>query len=452
LLPRVQRVFRFLALAGLLTALVSWTFAPNVPASRSWPVLPALAWLALRCWLLPRTRRELGLDVLSGLAMLCVVWAVGPGPANAPLYVTIMLRSMYGRLPGVVFSVTLQIAALAGGLAAAGGPVPSVDFVNDVVGLCVVGGAAYVLASSLRKFEASAEARFAALVRNSTDVFMLTDAETRVSYVSPALEPVFGHSEVPGGKVLTWVWEADRDQVQEDLDQLLANPGGMRLISCQVLAQDTELRHVEMGVQNALHDPQVQGLIINVRDVTARVRLTEQLRHRALHDPLTGLPNRALFAEQLDYALAQRASGGVAVLLIDLDKFKTVNDTHGHAAGDDVLVSAAARLRSCLRPGDSAARLGGDEFAVLVSGLPAGEEDSAQAVGARLLTALQEESGSPGEVHVGASIGIAMATPGMSPREVQHRADIALYRAKAAGRGRFELYRHAASEVGSSHG
>jgi len=259
LLPRVQRVFRFLALAGLLTALVSWTFAPNVPASRSWPVLPALAWLALRCWLLPRTRRELGLDVLSGLAMLCVVWAVGPGPANAPLYVTIMLRSMYGRLPGVVFSVTLQIAALAGGLAAAGGPVPSVDFVNDVVGLCVVGGAAYVLASSLRKFEASAEARFAALVRNSTDVFMLTDAETRVSYVSPALEPVFGHSEVPGGKVLTWVWEADRDQVQEDLDQLLANPGGMRLISCQVLAQDTELRHVEMGVQNALHDKSTSG-------------------------------------------------------------------------------------------------------------------------------------------------------------------------------------------------
>ena len=167
-------------------------------------------------------------------------------------------------------------------------------------------------------------------------------------------------------------------------------------------------------------------------------KTVEVALYQAVHDSLTDLPNRTLFTDRLQHALdrGSRSSAGVAVLFMDLDRFKTVNDSLGHAAGDELLVETARRLRECIRPGDTAARLGGDEFAVLLEGASASESTH---VAARILATLEEPFVlADREVIVSASIGIAMgAVPGDDPLR---DADLAMYRAKAAGKGRYELF------------
>ena len=192
------------------------------------------------------------------------------------------------------------------------------------------------------------------------------------------------------------------------------------------------------------------GLIFNSRDVTERVRLQAQLQHNASHDPLTDLPNRALFTERVRKALAGRRGGDSehAVLFIDLDGFKAVNDTVGHQAGDELLVAAARRLQESVRAGDTAARLGGDEFAVLIlgDGNPSTHADAERElriheIADRLRMTLSEPYRVEGsEVRVAASIGIAFAEPGISPTSLMRNADLAMYRAKQAGKARVELY------------
>ena len=170
---------------------------------------------------------------------------------------------------------------------------------------------------------------------------------------------------------------------------------------------------------------------------------TEELHHLALHDPLTGLANRALFAERLREAVSpDRASGtrgATAVVFIDLDNFKSVNDTFGHQAGDEVLRATAARIRDCLRPSDTAARLGGDEFAVLLPDLP--ETSRAMAVAQRIREAVEAPVATGGHIVViGASLGVSLGTA-ESARvdDMLERADAAMYRVKAAGKGAVQL-------------
>jgi diguanylate cyclase (GGDEF)-like protein len=172
-----------------------------------------------------------------------------------------------------------------------------------------------------------------------------------------------------------------------------------------------------------------------VRDSTERKRIEAELAHRAAHDPLTGLPNRARFAEHLDQALTAGAApnDGVAVLFLDLDGFKTVNDALGHAAGDALLVAVAERLRRCVRPGDAIARLGGDEFTVLLAGVTGLEE--AARVADRMRQALAEPFAIGGrEVVVTTSVGIAVGAVGDGvERDLVREADAAMYRAKRGG-------------------
>nr|WP_255568589.1 EAL domain-containing protein [Neoroseomonas alba] len=173
-------------------------------------------------------------------------------------------------------------------------------------------------------------------------------------------------------------------------------------------------------------------------DITARKAAEEQIRYMAEHDSLTGLANRLLFTRHLDRLLAE--GGMVALHLIDLDDFKDVNDTMGHAAGDALLMAATSRMRSCLRPADMLARLGGDEFAVVQAGIAGPKE--ADAAASRLIRALRAPYAIDGtSVTVGASIGVAIGpVDGVDGPALLQRADIALYRAKGSGRGQVRRF------------
>jgi diguanylate cyclase (GGDEF)-like protein len=182
------------------------------------------------------------------------------------------------------------------------------------------------------------------------------------------------------------------------------------------------------------------GVLVTFADATEAHRVEHQLRHQSLHDGLTGLPNRTLLIDRLDQAeRASRRSGlPAAVFLVDLDRFKEVNDTHGHQAGDDLLVECATRLAACVRGQDTVARLGGDEFVVLCEGL---EFRTAVDVGRRLLAALEVPFRLPGvEVATAGSVGLAFLHPGTPAEQALRFADAAMYRAKTIGGSRLEVF------------
>jgi diguanylate cyclase (GGDEF)-like protein len=177
------------------------------------------------------------------------------------------------------------------------------------------------------------------------------------------------------------------------------------------------------------------------RDVAARRALEAKLQVQAMSDPLTGLANRRRFVADAEAALeARTAPGSIAALFLDLDDFKTVNDSLGHAAGDDLLVAVGERIRSALRAGDLAARLGGDEFGVLLVGIP--DAEYASTVSRRMLEALQAPVLVAGNlITAGASIGIAIDTAAMrNVDDLLGDADVAMYQAKAGGKGRHQVF------------
>jgi diguanylate cyclase (GGDEF)-like protein/PAS domain S-box-containing protein len=210
----------------------------------------------------------------------------------------------------------------------------------------------------------------------------------------------------------------------------------------RVAHPDGSWSHCEVGIADLTADAAVRGLVLTLRDVSRRKELEDQLRHRAFHDPLTQLPNRALFLDRAEHALARerREGGAVAVLYIDLDQFKEINDRLGHAVGDDLLVEAAQRLQACVRAVDTAARLGGDEFGILVEDVMSAGE--AVQVAERLLATMSEPFVAGGCEHqLRASIGVVVSDgSGEGADELMRRADVAMYAAKSHGEGRYELF------------
>jgi diguanylate cyclase (GGDEF)-like protein/PAS domain S-box-containing protein len=289
--------------------------------------------------------------------------------------------------------------------------------------------------------------RFASLVKNSSDVVMVTEPDTTIRYASPSAHRVLGFEpdELEGRRFAELIAPDDRTRALSFLTAMADGEAHVGLTEFRVRHRDGSDLYVETLRTNLLKDPNVKGIVLNTRDISERKQFEEQLSHQAFHDQITGLANRALFQDRVSHALERQTRDGspVAVLFMDLDDFKTINDSLGHAAGDQLLVALAERLVGRLRTADTAARLGGDEFGVL---LEDGDDDGLTAadVAGRILETLEEPFDLDGtEVYARASIGISVAEPDDpvgSADELLRNADVAMYMAKEGGKARYQLF------------
>ena len=297
-----------------------------------------------------------------------------------------------------------------------------------------------LLADGLRH----SEERFRSLVRNSSDVILIVDAAGTVLFETPTVRRVLGYE--PEARIGSSTFEIAHPQ---DIPWLNAMFGELAGASEAEASAEFRVRHadgtwrwIQAVGKNLLDDPAVRGIVINYRDISERRSLEEQLRYQAFHDALSGLPNRALFMDRLEHALtrARRDDPALAVMFVDLDDFKSVNDSLGHGAGDEILVKVAERLRRTLRDSDTAARMGGDEFAVLIE--DAREANSPGYVGERILRALRDHFEVNGQsVRLSGSVGIAIYQgPENSAEELLRHADVAMYAAKQQGKDRLTVF------------
>lgn len=290
----------------------------------------------------------------------------------------------------------------------------------------------------------ASEQRFSSLVQNSSDLITVLDGDLTVIYQSPSIEAALGYGveELLGAHFKRVLHPSENGRL---LRRLAGRPGTGRseAIECLLAHRDGSIRHFEVLYTNLLDDPTVRGIVLNSRDVTERKTFEEQLSHQAFHDPVTHLPNRALFNERVRHAVARtrREQVGLAVIFLDLDDFKTVNDSLGHAAGDAVLLEVAKRVSASIRASDTAARFGGDEFAVLLEDVQ--DPQSAAETAERIISAFAEPIGLDAkDVIVHASLGISIAgsesTAGAD--ELIRNADAAMYIAKADGKGGYRMF------------
>ena len=285
------------------------------------------------------------------------------------------------------------------------------------------------------------EERFRGLVQHASDLITVIDADTTIRYQSPSIGQVLGHGahDVIGRRLTDLIHIDDVTRTLAILQSAMANRDERTVGETRVRHANGTWRDIEFIGTDRRHDPAIGGFVLNIRDVTERKSLEQQLRHQALHDPLTKLANRTRFSDRLEHALmrAQRSHGKVAILFMDLDNFKGVNDSLGHTAGDHLLTEVAERVQRCLRPGDTVARLGGDEFAILLDEVES--EADAKAVADRIFQALDAPFELDGkEIVVRASIGIALGGSGGTDNEADallRDADVAMYVAKSHGKG-----------------
>lgn len=282
----------------------------------------------------------------------------------------------------------------------------------------------------------------AAIVEASPDLVLVVKADGTISYCSPAAATMLGRvaERLAGQPAAALVHSEDQVKLAELVHRLTSGDRAGEAAEIRMSHVLGRWVDVEVTAMDLREHPDVGGIVLHASDVRARREQDEQLRHLALHDALTGLANRALFRNYVEHALAhlRRIPVRHAVLLFDLDRFKTINDSLGHAAGDELLTHVAERLRSRLRPGDIGARLGGDEFAVLLENT---SERDAVEVAQRVLDALHIPFAIQGrDIAITASVGIAFSELAEDAEALLRNADAAMYKAKASGKGRHALF------------
>ncbi len=286
------------------------------------------------------------------------------------------------------------------------------------------------------------EDRFRALIEHADDVVMIIHPERGLTFVSPSIERLWGWDMAQlrelGPDVAA---PEDRERLIELLADIRTQPDGtLARFQGRGLHADGGWRYVSATLASHVDDPAIDGVVVTVRDITSQRELELQLTHQAFHDPLTGLPNRALFADRVAQALDSRSTDTfTAVLYLDLDDFKTINDGIGHRRGDELLRIIGQRLARSLRPEDTVARFGGDEFAVLLPRVTT--LDTVTVLAERLLNALSEPIHlAHRRVEPGASLGIATSHGDPTAEELLRDADAAMYVAKRGGKGTFQVF------------
>ncbi|HWX95823.1 MAG TPA: EAL domain-containing protein [Solirubrobacteraceae bacterium] len=278
------------------------------------------------------------------------------------------------------------------------------------------------------------ERYYRALVQHSSDVIMVVDPDRTVRYVSDSMRDIFGHEpSALVGRSLEAV-TGGSSELAEGLNRTIVEAGHVARVEWELTDTTGRIRYAESAISNLIGDPSVGALVVNTRDATDQVALERQLRHQAFHDPLTGLANRALLADRAEQALMRSARSGasVAVLLVDLDGFKFVNDSLGHQVGDVVLGEVARRLESLVRSEDTVARLGGDEFVILIDDVSGMEET--QLLAERVREVLRPRFSLPGwDYAVTASVGVAIGSASdVDVHDLLRDADTAMYVAKTS--------------------
>ena len=290
--------------------------------------------------------------------------------------------------------------------------------------------------------ERRSEERFRSLVQTSNDLIVILEPDLAVRYVTPSVLTLLGREprELIGTKLDEWLHPDERELAVARLGDDVSKESSVTH-EFRLRRADGAWRTFEGGIRNLLADPTVSGLVLTARDVSERRALENQLTRQAFHDSLTGLANRALLSDRVTHALerAGRSKSRVAVLFLDVDDFKTINDSLGHKAGDEMLVELAARLTHCVRSSDTAARLGGDEFGIVLEETIGVE--GALVFAERVLAAIAVPLTIAGaQLRPRVSIGISFGIPGQTSDELLRNADVAMYQAKRTGGGRYEVF------------
>jgi diguanylate cyclase (GGDEF)-like protein/PAS domain S-box-containing protein len=284
------------------------------------------------------------------------------------------------------------------------------------------------------------EAYFRSLVQDTSDVILIIDDDNRIRYATPSAASIFG-ARAAKTSLLDLVQPGERDEISLAISSMRTDPNRTASENWRITRRDGTPVELQVRCSDLRDDPSVRGLVLTLRDVTEQRSLEEELRYRAFHDSLTGMPNRLLFEDRAGQEITRTRRNGTTagVLFVDLDDFKVVNDTMGHSVGDELLMAAGTRLEGLLRASDTAARFGGDEFAVLAEQLA--DPAEADKLAERVVQAFGEPFvlGS-GTVITTASVGVATTRDSSDVDELLRHADLALYSAKSAGKRQWRRY------------
>lgn len=290
------------------------------------------------------------------------------------------------------------------------------------------------------------EAYFRTLIQSTADVILIVGDDDTIRYASPSATKLFG-APVAVDTPISLLFPADgQDALNDTLARVRHAHGELDGIELTAKGAGRRTMLVECDLRDLRDEPTVDGLVITMRDVTEQRRLEDDLTHQAFHDSLTGLANRVLFRNRLEQAfmVAERDHATLGVLFVDLDDFKEVNDTLGHAVGDQLLLAVAQRISAIIGAGSTAARMGGDEFAILVEQSDSAEatEDAAARIVAELSAPLEVPDGEGGLHLVSGKVSVGVATnrDADNATELLRHADLALYLAKGMGKGGWQRY------------